>query len=94
MTAGQDQPPLPKISPLATLLSDNGLSEQAPTLIEPHRNQRGLWRIKFNYEDSEALSIDTTQARMLATHLRHIDQIELADELEGAVQQAERYRTM
>ena len=91
---GEDHPPAPKISRLATLLSDNGLSELAPSLVEPHRNQRGLWRIKFNYEDSEALSMETDQAATLAGHLRHLGETDLADEVEGAVAQAKRYRTM
>jgi len=79
---------------LATVLVHHGLPDSAPEMVEAHRNHRGLWRIKFNYDETEPLSMDTTQASLLAGHLRHIGEAALADEIEGAIRQAERYRTM
>ena len=44
------------MSTVAALLSENGLPDLPVLLIEPHRDHRGLWRIKFNYETSDPLS--------------------------------------
>lgn len=35
---------------LSKLLLENGLPDLPVLLIEPHRNYRGIWRIKFSYE--------------------------------------------
>ena len=72
------------MSTLAALLSENGLPE-------PHRDHRGLWRIKFNYETSEPLSMSATQASAMALRLLEMGEVELADEIDDAIKSATRY---
>jgi hypothetical protein len=79
---------------LFRLLSDNGLPDQPTSLIEPHRNHAGVWRIKFCYEDLEPLSMDAEQAWKLATMLHQIGQDELAFEIEEATGRAKHYEAM
>jgi hypothetical protein len=92
MTAGNNSLP-PRLN-LATVLVHSGLIDIAPAMVETHRNHRGRWRIKFNYDDAEPLSMDPVQASTLAGHLRHIGETVLAGEVETAIQQAERYQRM
>jgi hypothetical protein len=84
---------VPMIS-LSLLLFQNGLPDLPVVLIEPHRNQGGIWRIKFSYEAGEPLSMDAGQASSLATDLHQMGESELADEIEDAVRSATRYSTM
>jgi hypothetical protein len=89
--------PLPNSQPLtlSAVLAHSGLPDTPPALVEAHRNRRhGQWRIKFNYDDGEPLSMDPAQATMLAGHLRHIGEADLATEVETALLQAAHYRTM
>jgi hypothetical protein len=79
---------------LPALLFQNGLPDRPPSLIEPHRNHAGVWRIKFSYEASEPLSMDIVQASTTSSRLREIGEIELADEVASAVTSAKRYATM
>ena len=84
---------VPMIS-LSLLLFQNGLPDLPVVLIEPHRNQGGIWRIKFSYDTGEPLSMDAGQASSLATDLHQMGENELADEIEDAVRNATRYSTM
>jgi hypothetical protein len=79
---------------LSKLLLDNGLPDQPILLIEPHRNQFGVWRIKFSYDDGEPLSMSGDQAKKLAATLGQIGQTELASEIDEAVRRARHYDTM
>ena len=79
---------------LSMLFSENGLPDLPITLVEPHRNQEGTWRIKFCYADGEPLSMNSVQASALAGHLHQIGETELAHEIDDAVRSAERYCTM
>jgi hypothetical protein len=79
---------------LSALLFQNGLPDLPRSLIEPHRNRAGVWRIKFSYEAGEPLSMDVDQASAMASHLRDLGESELADEVAGAVTSAKRYATM
>jgi hypothetical protein len=79
---------------LPALLFHNGLPDLPQSLIEPHRNRAGVWRIKFSYEAGEPLSMDIVQAATMASHLRELGEIELADEVTSAVTRAKRYATM
>jgi hypothetical protein len=79
---------------LSALLFENGLPNLPISLIEPHRNHRGLWRIKFCYENAEPLSMDPQQAATLATGLHQIDQQDLACEIDEAVKLASHYESM
>jgi hypothetical protein len=80
--------------PLHALLLNNGLLDQPVLLVEPHRNRRGIWRIKFSYDDFEPLSMDAQQAAQLATSLHQIGEDELAGEIDEAVGRATHYETM
>jgi hypothetical protein len=53
---------VPMIS-LSLLLFQNGLPDLPVVLIEPHRNQGGIWRIKFSYDTGEPLSMGAGQAQ-------------------------------
>jgi hypothetical protein len=79
---------------LSALLFENGLPNLPALLIEPHRNPRGIWRIKFSYEMSEPLSMSAVQASTMASSLHEIGEAELADEIDGALQSAARYSSM
>ena len=92
LTAPIDQTLTP--TPLAALLFANGLPDSEASLVEPHKNHKGLWRIKFCYEDSEPLSMDIEQASTLAVDLHQMSEDSLADEIADAVRRAERYRRM
>ena len=79
---------------LPALLFQNGLPDLPSSLIEPHRNRAGVWRIKFSYEAGEPLSMDVVQAATMAARLRELGEIELADEVTSAITSAKRYATM
>jgi hypothetical protein len=79
---------------LSALLFENGLPNLPVLLIEPHRNPGGIWRIKFSYETSEALSMSAVQASTMASSLQEIGEVELADEIDGALKSAARYASM
>jgi hypothetical protein len=81
------------MSTLSALLLENGLPNLPVLLIEPHRNH-GVWRIKFNYETAEPLSMSTLQASKMATRLYEIGEVELADEIDDAIKNAVRYASM
>jgi hypothetical protein len=75
---------------LSKLLLENGLPDLPVLLIEPNRNHRGIWRIKFSYETGEPFSMATTQASIMASSLHEIGEIELAEEIDSAMQIARR----
>ena len=79
---------------LSALLFENGLPDLPTLLVEPHRNPGGIWRIKFSYETSEPLSMSAVQASAMAAALREIDEAELADEIDDALNSAARYSSM
>jgi hypothetical protein len=79
---------------LSALLFENGLPDLPVLLIEPHRNQGGVWRIKFSYETGDPLSMSVDQASSMASSLHKIGEVELADEIEGAITRAVRYASM
>lgn len=79
---------------LSALLFENGLPDLPVSLIEPHRNHGGVWRIKFNYEAGEPLSMSADQASTMASCLHQIGKVELADEIGSAVKSAMRYASM
>ena len=79
---------------LTALLIENGLPNLPVQLIEPHRNRAGVWRIKFNYEVGEPLSMSASQASTRASSRNDIGETELADELDGAIKSAVRYASM
>lgn len=79
---------------LSTLLLENGLPDLPALLVEPHRNPGGIWRIKFSYETSEPLSMSAVQASGMSAALREIDEAELADEIDDALNSAVRYSSM
>jgi hypothetical protein len=83
----------PMIS-LSLLLFQNGLPDLPVVLIEPHRNQGGIWRIKFSYETDQPLSMSAEQASSLAIDLHQMGENELADEIDDAVRNATRYSAM
>ena len=79
---------------LSALLLENGLPNLPVLLIEPHRNHGRVWRIKFSYETGEPLSMSTVQASTMAFSLHEIGEVELADEINGAIKSAVRYASM
>lgn len=79
---------------LSLLLFQNGLPDLPVVLIEPHRNNGGIWRIEFRYDTDQPLSMSTEQASSLATDLHQIGEDELGDEIDDAVRSATRYSAM
>jgi hypothetical protein len=79
---------------LSLLLFQNGLPDLPVALVEPHRNRAGIWRIKFNYDADQPLSMSAGQASTLATDLHQIGEDLLAGEIDDAVRSAARYQTM
>ncbi len=79
---------------LSLLLLQNGLPDLPVLLVEAHRNRGGIWRIKFNYDAGQPLSMSAEQASSLATDLHQIGEQLLADEVNEAVKSATRYETM
>ena len=67
---------------LSALLFQNGLPDLPALLIEPHRNHAGVWRIKFNYETVEPLSMSADQASTMIPLLHELGEAELADEID------------
>ena len=82
------------MSELAALLLQNGLPNLPLLLVEPHRNDGGVWGIKFSYETGEPLCMSTAQASTMASLLLKIGEVELADEIDDAVRNATRYASM
>ena len=82
------------MSTLSKLLLENGLPDLPVLLIEPHRNHRGTWRIKFSYETGEPFSMAATQASIMASRLHEIGEVELAEEIDDAMRIAARYASM
>lgn len=79
---------------LSALLLENGLPNLPVVLIEPHRSHRGVWRIKFSYDTGEPFSMAAAQASTMVTSLHEIGEVELAEEIDGAITTATRYATM
>lgn len=79
---------------LSAILFQNGLPDLSVSLIEPHRNLEGVWRIKFCYEPAQPLSMDSVRASNLVALLRNMGEADLALEIDDAVQRARRYATM
>jgi hypothetical protein len=79
---------------LPTLLFQNGLPDLPASLIEPHRNRAGIWRIKFSYEAVEPLSMAADQAATMIPLLHELGEAELAEEIGIAVNSATRYASM
>jgi hypothetical protein len=79
---------------LSALLFQNGLPDLPALLIEPHRNHAGVWRIKFNYETVDPLSMSAEQASTMIPLLQQLGEAELADEIDVAVKSATRYASM
>jgi hypothetical protein len=79
---------------LSALLFENGLPNLPVLLIEPHRNRGGVWRIKFSYETGDPLSMNADQASTMASCLHKIGEVELADEIDVAIERAVRYASM
>lgn len=79
---------------LSALLFQNGLPDLPASLIEPHRNHAGAWRIKFSYETVEPLSMSVDQASTMIPLLGELGEAELAEEIDIAVKSATRYASM
>jgi len=86
--------PVALMTSLSLLLYQHGLPDLPVVLIEPHRNRGGIWRIKFNYDADEPLSMSAEQASSLATDLHQMGEDELANEIDDAVRTSTRYSSM
>jgi hypothetical protein len=75
---------------LSDVLARYGVSNRTISSIEPHRDDHGLWRIKFGGPGDPAIMMDIGGAAKLAVELRPIDE-DWAKKLEAAVSTARRY---
>jgi hypothetical protein len=77
---------------LSQVLSRYGVSSRMTASIEPHRDDQGIWRIKFSAPGHPAgVSVDVADASKLAADLRGISEMALAERIDSAVAQAKRY---
>ena len=79
---------------LSAILFQNGLPDVPCSLIEAHRNGEGIWRIKFCYELEPPLSMAPAQASDLVVQLKGAGEMDLASEIDDAIQRARRYAAM
>ncbi len=81
-----------EMATLSTVLSRYGISSRITASIEPHRNDQGIWGIKFSAPgDPAGVSIDLGGASKLAAELRGIAEAPLAERIDDAVSRAKRY---
>ena len=81
-----------EMATLSTVLSRYGISSRITASIEPHRNDQGIWGIKFSAPgDPAGVSIDLGGASKLAAELRGIAEVALAQRIDDAVSRAKRY---
>ena len=81
-----------EMATLSTVLSRYGISSRITASIEPHRNDQGIWGIKFSAPgDPAGVSIDLGGASKLAAELRGIAETTLAKRIDDAVSKAKRY---
>ena len=81
-----------EMATLSTVLSRYGLFGRITASIEPHRNDQGIWGIKFSAAgDPAGVSIDLGGASKLAAELRGISESALAKRIDDAVSRAKRY---
>ncbi len=77
---------------LSTVLSRYGISSRIAANIEPHRDDQGIWRIKFSAPgDPAGVAVDLGGASKLAAELRNISELTLAERIDDAVSKAKRY---
>ena len=77
---------------LSTVLSRYGVSSRITVNIEPHRDEQGVWRIKFSAPgDPAGVAVDLGGASRLAAELRNISELDLAARIDDAVAKAKRY---
>lgn len=79
---------------LSAILLQNGLPDLPCSLIEAHRNREGIWRIKFCYESKPPLSMAPAQASGLVVQLQGAGEMDLAGEIDDAIERARRYTAM
>lgn len=75
----------------SAILLKNGLPDLTASLIEAYRGKGSSWRVKFAYEAAPPLSMDRNQAARLASQLRAIGEVDLANEIDYAVGRAVYY---
>ena len=74
---------------LSQVLSRYGLSSRITASIEPHRDDEGIWGIKFSAPGNPVgVSVDLGGASRLAAELRGISEIPLAERIDAAVAKA------
>ena len=77
---------------LSQLLSRHGVSSRNTVNIEPHRDDQGVWRIKFSAPgDPTGVLVDCGSASRLAAELRLISEVALAERIDAAVANAKRF---
>jgi hypothetical protein len=77
---------------LSTVLSRYGIPGRITASIEPHRDDQGVWGVKFSAPgDPAGVSIDVGGASKLAAELRGIAELALAQRIDAAVSKAQRY---
>jgi len=63
--------------------------------IEPHRDDQGMWRIKFSAPGNPAgVSMNIGGASRLAAELKGISEIALAERIDAAVSMAKTFRNL
>jgi len=77
---------------LSQVLSRYGISNRILVSIEPHRDDQGMWRIKFSAPGNPAgVSMNISGASRLAAELKGISEIALAERIDAAVSMAKTF---
>ncbi len=74
----------------AAVLKRFGLPDRSAFEIEPHRDDQGIWRIKFSHEGDPAILMSQGHATRLADEIRSVNH-HLAKQIETCLEKAKRY---
>jgi len=77
---------------LSQVLSRHGVPPRLVANIEPHRDDQGVWRIKFTAPGNPAgVTVDVDGASKIAAELRSISELAIAERIGAAVSKARNF---
>lgn len=74
----------------AALLDKFGLPDRTAFEFEPHRDDHGIWLIKFSHEGNPVTHMGQGHASHLADAIRSVDH-HLAEQIDACLDKARRY---
>jgi hypothetical protein len=73
------------------ILRRYGVSKQVIATLEPHRDDHGLWRVKFSGPGAPSVAMDVGGSVKLAVELREGGMTDLADRLDAVIATTKRF---